>query len=519
MKKTNAQLQYTTLLLVLLGWVVSLVADAQGLSLSYPLNNSVQQRRTNNGATVTIAGQVIASSNPQAFSLRYRINRINANGSVAFTGLWNALTIQTTGLYYTTTTVNTGWYQVEVGFASGSPNTASAKFGVGDVYVIAGQSNAQGGSNFLPSTSGLPEWITYVNQPWVCRRDFPGIGGFLNMVYSSGPIAPSGTNLWCYGVLGKRISDAESSGVPVAFFNTAAGGSTVKNWSDGAAGSATGNRYTGGVQWCSGAVSGQPNSYYHGQPYLTLKNTLNYYASIHGVKAVLWHQGEADADPESPPSGIATTDQTTYANRLQSVINTSRTDFGTTNLAWMISKATFVNGGNITNSIRNAQDDRGNATNKGPDTDYEGEGTGANTGSRRGDGTHFYETNNNGVTFLADKWWGKISSPGPSGFGPIEASPVPALTVSRSGSNRILSVAAVGGASEYRWGTDINNPAQSGPTLTSITIPTTISGGGNYRCFVRVGNNWRISQSVNLTCGGCRLGARRTGSFFGTQPA
>lgn len=49
-----------------------------------------------------------------------------------------------------------------------------------------------------------------------------------------GPLGPTGNGVWAYGVLGKLISDA-NGGMPVAFFNAAAGESSVTEWKQGLA--------------------------------------------------------------------------------------------------------------------------------------------------------------------------------------------------------------------------------------------------------------------------------------------
>ena len=110
---------------------------------------------------------------------------------------------------------------------------------------------------------------------------------------------------------------------PVAFYVTGWDASTVENWVNSANGIPTCNRY-----YC---VENWPNL----QPYTNLKNVMSYYLSLAGVRAVLWHQGEAeygDASSGSIPD---------YANRLKSLIQKSRQDFGGRNVAWMVARASF----------------------------------------------------------------------------------------------------------------------------------------------------------------------------------
>lgn len=112
--------------------------------------------------------------------------------------------------------------------------------------------------------------------------------------------------------------------VPVAFYVTGWDGSTVENWINSANGIPTCNRY-----YC---VENWPNL----QPYTNLKNILNYYASVAGVRAILWHQGEAEY---SFPDGNTSIPQ--YYSRLTALIQKSRQDFGGRNVPWMVARASF----------------------------------------------------------------------------------------------------------------------------------------------------------------------------------
>ncbi|MBO0950625.1 sialate O-acetylesterase [Fibrella forsythiae] len=484
---------------------------AQSVQLSYPIDRSVTQRNGNDQATVAIAGQLTGGSSAYSYQLWYRTSTLDGSGNVTSTTGWSSVSFQPNGGFSITPIFNKGWYRLDMGVGTGSPLVAvSVKFGVGDVYAIAGQSNAQGvdDSNWgLPSTSGFPEWIVGVNLNWGCRKEYPGPPTFTK-IDGQNRISPSGSNSWCYAVLGKKISDA-NGGMPVAFFNSAYGGSSILNWYESSMGNLTTNAYPFlNNQYClASGISSDPN-YFKGQPYLTLKNTLNYYLSLFGVRALLWHQGETDADP-SATSSLKTQDKDLYKARLQAVIDRSRTDFGHSDLSWMIARATFNNGGNITTTVRDAQDEKGGEydKNKGPDTDYTSANVTTSAYRNTGDLTHFDERSNAGLTYLGtDEWSDKITvnAPGPAGFNRIVANPVPIVYVSGSGLNRTLSVSPLSGAQLYRWGNDINDetPSHNGTNLTSITV-----GPGTYRCFIKDGSgNWRISPNVFVGCPSCREG-------------
>ncbi|GHB55710.1 hypothetical protein GCM10007390_06170 [Persicitalea jodogahamensis] len=403
---------------------------------------------------------------------------------------------------------------VDICVYSGGSETllASRKVGVGDVYIAAGQSNAQGVSAGLPSVSGFPEWIVGLNYDGNCTDLPPSLesGSSFTSFYSlSDPskqnhrIGPTGNNVWDYAYLGKRLSD-QNSGMPIAFFNAASGGSTVTTWYQGAQHISAPNGYppSNGGQFCDIGV--YPGPSFIGQPYTPLKTSLNYHASRFGVRAILWHQGEADADANLAAS-YRVSSSSEYTNKLNYVIDKSRTDFGNSNLSWYISKVSIVNSQNPVALIRTGQANVvSTSSNKlqGPDTDYlTTEAAGILTINKRNpsDGTHFDNNYNAGLQFLGDKWYDAISS---NGGNRISAVTVPVLTVTKSGSNRILTVPS--GYSEYRWGTDIYSTTSTG-TSNTYTIS---QASPIYRCFVKNSSgNWQVTQGYMPYCSSCRTSA------------
>ncbi|KAA0993838.1 sialate O-acetylesterase [Dyadobacter aurulentus] len=479
------------------------LCNAQTVTLSYPINNSVIQRNTLNKATVTIAGQLIY--NNLAVTMSYRIRTVNATGVVGAPGPATNLNLAANGMYYTTLTVNKGWYLCEI--LTNGVVYASAKFGIGDVFIIAGQSNAQGVGKpnyLLPSSASIPEWIVGTSADNACSKSFPS--PFPDMFSLNTPdevkrhsrLGPSGNTIWAYAILGKLISDA-NGGMPVAFFNTATGGSSITEWKQGADGVEAKHPYTG-AQVCLGYQNGSMNpSDYYGLPYTTLKHALNVYGSVFGVRAVLWHQGEADADLNVNPVYKATS-AADYQAKLQAVIAKSRADFGAPNLAWYISKASISKWGPLNATVRTGQGNAapGSPNLGGPDTDYVTGSSGATTdivgvNRYRGDTTHFYEGPGTikGLTWLANKWYSTIGGLG----APIAASWVPQLTYSKNGDWRTLTV--FGPAVQYVWSkVGINGPAVPAGTSNIYTTDEKYLG---LRCYMKdPTGNWHITPAINV---------------------
>lgn len=481
---------------------ISRTCDAQIVSLSYPVNNSVIQRNTLN--TVTVAGQLIYGD--LTVTVSYRFRPVSATGVPGVPGPATNLSLAPNGMFYALPVISKGWYLCEI-LVNGVVYTAN-KFGVGDVFIIAEQSNAQGVKDEqykLPAGSGIPEWVVGASEDKTCTKKLPE--SFTNMfplntaddAKRHGPLGPTGNSIWAYGVLGKLISDA-NGGMPVAFFNAATGGSSVTEWKQGADGVEAKHPYTG-AQVCLGHNGGSviPKDYY-GQPYTALKTALNYYGSLYGVRAVLWHQGEADADANVDPVYKASS-AADYQAKLQAVIAKSRSDFAAPNLTWYICKATISKFGPINATIRTGQGNTptGSTVLPGAETDYVSGSAGATTVSDGGDeyrkdSTHFYEGTGQikGLTWLAGKWAATIGALS----NPVAASYVPLLMYSKNNDWRTLT--APSGGVQYHWNpSHINNPGVAGGTTSVFTTDKNWLFG--IRCYMKDAiGNWHVSPTISV---------------------
>ena len=150
--------------------------------------------------------------------------------------------------------------------------------------------------------------------------------------------------------------------VPVLFYNAAWEGTASKNWSETVDGGITNSIYIN-------------DTYPPGQPYGNLRMALNYYASVTGIRAVLWHQGEAD--------NLLNNSAGTYESNLRRIIEKSRQHFGK-NVGWVISRVSYYNSKGSNQEIINGQNQvvlGGNSVFFGPSTD--------NIQTPRPDGFHF----------------------------------------------------------------------------------------------------------------------------------
>lgn len=238
---------------------------------------------------------------------------------------------------------------------------------------------------------------------------------------------------------------------------------------------------------------------YYGQPYTALKTALNYYGSLYGVRAVLWHQGEADADPNVDPVYKASS-AADYQAKLQAVIAKSRSDFAAPNLTWYICKATIIKFGPLNPTIRTGQGNTpsGSTILAGADTDYVNGSAGTTTASDgiddyRVDSTHFFKGPGaiKGLTWLASKWAATIGALS----NPVAASYVPLLNYSKSNDWRTLT--APSGGVQYHWNsTHINNQGVAGGTSSVYTTDQSWFG---MKCYMKDAiGNWHVSAAVNI---------------------
>ena len=533
----------------------------QYLQVSAPVYQGVYQRDNSNNANIPVSGQVFGfpGGTPGTYKIECITNRLDANGTtISGTSSTTLITNNTSKGYFNGSITRTkGWYSLQIKFTfnlTGYTSSSVYKVGVGDVFIIAGQSNGQGDNGATQTTTVIPEWIVGNNEDWNCRKEFESRPS-MTKISGTNRIGPAGNNAWCYGVLGKKISDANAdaiSGMPVAFFNTCAGGSSVKNWRDGAFNTPTIGYQNGGVQWCDGYISGQLTSYYVGQPYLTLKNTLNWYVPLFGVKGILWHQGEADADNTSTNTVLSRTG-TLYRDNLNDLILKSRQHSALNSspnlLSWMVAKVSYsafntsggitpssptptqVQAANYANNVLNSQGDTpptgvtdGTSVKSGPYTDKYNN---ALTGIYRFDNTHFSEAYNSGLTVLANLWDNKINPPIPFlpvSFNRISPKPAPTISISQSGSTYTFSISSVSGATNYCWiaGTNLAPPVNLSSCLSTTT---SIVSGSSVKCFIGFSNNlsgaeaainWiSTGSAAGQNCPSCREGAEEIDETYG----
>jgi hypothetical protein len=284
------------------------------IQVSFPTTRAVFQRNNANQAIIRITGYYTATIT----QVQARVQARNGQGtSVDWQPIQNS---PGGGTYAGDLTVSGGWYDLQVRGMNGGQQVGEIitveRVGVGEVFVVAGQSNAQGVHYSAPiSTDDRVNCVNY-RYPDNGFPNDPPVPQFSHLDNGAGfTIAPRGMGSWCWGRLGDLL--ASRLNVPVMFFNAAFTGTSVRNWSDSAPAGGTAYGYGG-------------SPYPARQPYINLKFALQNYCNMLGVRAVLWHQGEAD--------NLFNTTTQSYVTDLQFVINQTRQDFGR-NVSWVVARA------------------------------------------------------------------------------------------------------------------------------------------------------------------------------------
>jgi hypothetical protein len=299
---------------------VSLYAQ---LNLTSPVNNQVMQRDSVGTATIPVTGYAY-----------FPYTRITAlftpiEGNVHQPKQWSFDQEQVRqGFLHVVMRAQTGWYQLKlIGYSDEgiTDSIVVPRVGVGEVFMVTGNSNAMG----LPglgakSTSSQVVSMNAVNkilnsENITVAPDEPMQPPQFEILKSDNFIFPSGETSWYWGELGEMLSKRWNT--PVLFFNAAWAAANAENYRDAASGKDAYNLYVGKF-W--------PNR----QPYSNIVNTIRYFASSSGIRAVLWAHGENDAQ-----LGFKEND---YFNYIRTLIANSRLDTGY-NIPWIIARNSASN--------------------------------------------------------------------------------------------------------------------------------------------------------------------------------
>lgn len=354
--------------------------------INFPVERSVFQR-VNNMANIPLIGKVPLN----ILFLEYNLENQVTNQSTGWLKIKTRF--QSEDFNFKILNVATGWYTLKLKVTDNnfSENEITIQnVGVGEVFIIAGQSNAQGGR---PPDGGFYTSIFFGAQDirvncidrYYNAEETDYAIPVITKINNETNIAPAGRASWCWAKLGDLIANAYQ--VPVLFINAAIGATNIQQWYNGSLGLMVYDEISN-------------RTYSNGWPYAHLKNSLNYYANLFGVRTILWHQGEGN----TPNFGENGNNFNSYTSQLIGLINNSRLNFNN-NMSWVVARVSRFGDG-YNNNLKTAQTFVGQKpgfnTFLGPDTDEI-----QPSAALRDANVHFRGT---GLVDLANAWFQHLDS-------------------------------------------------------------------------------------------------------------
>ena len=385
------------------------------LEITFPVSRVVFQRNNQNVSTFSVSGY---TQNP--------LDKVEARlvPVVAGQGTETAWTLiadnLSTSSFNGTISGLGGWYKLEVRgvYRDKIINTANLdRVGIGEVFILSGQSNAQGDQRYEGAAEGaLEDRVSSIDYYEAILNEDKLPFAFSQMGNDK-KIAPYHYVPYFWGKLGDLL--VQKYNVPVAFYGTALGGIGSDTWKRSAAGVDLRAELPNFI-----AVPGMP--------YRSMKAALNLYAARTGVRAILWLQGESDINNAQQ-----------YFDNLKFVIEKSRQDYGKSDLAWMIARNTVPASQNLLIKLIPA-------TFAGPNTD-------AIDGPEVRDVGHFARF---GLRVVAGEYMNFLTQDFFNKTNPQLPNLIQNSTNSCNAANGILQLQAPAGFQNYKW-----NESKDGQTL------------------------------------------------------
>ncbi|WP_084650806.1 T9SS type A sorting domain-containing protein [Runella zeae] len=444
---------YWCCLYVILSVFLSVGTLRAQIKITFPVERAIFQRDNANQATISVGGYYTEGVDRVEARL---VPVLPAQGQATD---WTVIQQNPQGgVFLGSLTGRGGWYTLEVRAFFSNNQIATdriARVGIGEVFLVAGQSNAQGffGFGATGATEDRVNTVTWDNQN-SNNTNNPTLS-FAQLTAET-LIGPRGRSAWCWGPLGDLL--ARKLNVPILFMNAAWFDTSTQNWLDAAQGKPVQNRLGENLP--------------AGMPYANLKASLQYYGSILGLRAVLWLQGENDA--------AARVNKEAYQNSLQGLINVARIEQGEvlSSLPWVFARTSryAINGVSL---VSQAIIDGQNAVinipfNKsygGPYTDnIQVPRPATNPVNGQEDGVHFQ---GQGLVDLARAWDNSLP---PSFFAtvvPVKPRSVVPITVTCNTLGVSINLRAADGFASYRW--------SNGQTTQTITV----TGQGTYQATMK----------------------------------
>ncbi len=457
--KTTIRVTSRVLLLIL---IVPTLVFAQ-LNITSPSPRAVYQRDVTGQRSITISG---------TYGITLEKLEVRAVPVILGQGVeipWKTLQVNPKGgVFNGDITLFQGWYTIEVRGTNGGNIVARdvlERLGVGEVFIISGQSNAQGLKKY-PGPGATDDRVIYItnyNNDGIDNLNDPLPPKFEKIATDLGIMSPRGQSAWCWGILGDLL--VKNLNVPVLFINTAWEGTAIENWAMSARGLPTKNKYGG-------------FTYPPQMPYGNLRIAVRNYASQYGVRGILWMQGETDARFDTPSAK--------YRDDLLYLIDKLGSEIGK-RIMWVVARTSRTSVDEYSPSFTNQNiiaaqnaviDIPFYPTYRGPETD-------PLAPNRLPDGTHF--VGEDALTKLAYAWYNSLDAEFFSRATPLAPISLPLVTAACVSENNAVTITLPSGYNSYSWNT--------GSKSNSITV----TNAGKYQATVKdAAGNSILSQIVVL---------------------
>ncbi|WP_367870490.1 sialate O-acetylesterase [Luteolibacter sp. Populi] len=316
---------------------------AAELKLTSPLDYQVTQRSSMNAGLIPISGSLTGSGDQESL-----IEACVIGGEA--TGIWRACTEVKPGQPFSTVlgAPAGAWFQVKVRAILGTKVISEVTIehvGVGEVFIVAGQSNsANHGEEKQATTTGMVS--SFDGTRWQLANDpQPGASG------EGGSFMPP---------LGDAL--AKRFGTPVGFIPRGIGATSVREWLPASVSFPAPPTLLGRVtQLPDGSWTSNGKAF---EGLVALMKS----RGQKGFRAVLWHQGESDANQADP---TRTLPGELYRQHLETIIRDSRRQIAW-EAPWFVAQASYhIPGDEASPDIRAAQASfwKDNIALQGPDSD------------------------------------------------------------------------------------------------------------------------------------------------------
>lgn len=316
--RLSLSLTFQNLLLTFLFFLSSYSCLHAQLVIKNPVNNQVLQRDQSGFAEIAVTAYAYVPYE----SIEAKLTPIQGNIAEIKSLSFSKSQIDQ-GFLTATFEARTGWYELQLtGYAANGTIdiSATSRVGIGEVFLVAGNSNAMGlpdlgsknSSDQVVSFNAINKFLNADNI--TVAPDEPMQAPQFAPIKAKDYIFPSGETSWYWAELGDMLN--KKLNTPVMFLNAAWAAANSENYRDGALGKDAFNIYVGKF-W--------PNR----QPYTNIINTVRYLNSSLGLRAILWSHGENDAQ-----QGVT---EENYFTNIRTLITNSRQHTGK-DIPWIIAR-------------------------------------------------------------------------------------------------------------------------------------------------------------------------------------